>query len=261
MIPNITIIGTGRVAWQLGKRLVAKGLPVHQVVGRTTSHAKTLGEALGVSWANEWSAILPTTGWLLIAVRDDAIEAVARSLAALAPDALVTHTSGATTGAVLGQHFKRAGVFYPLQSFSMEQSPAWSKVPFCVDAGAESDIRILEITARKLGCRVYRVTDDQRMHLHVAAVFANNFTNHCFTIADKILKDHELPFEMLHPLMEATLSKAIHNPPALMQTGPAIRGDQETIRRHLHLLEDHPLWQQIYQDLSDSIDKDRTDNA
>jgi predicted short-subunit dehydrogenase-like oxidoreductase (DUF2520 family) len=100
---------------------------------------------------------------------------------------------------------------------------------------------------------VYQVNDEQRAVLHVAAVFANNFTNHCFSIAEKILDNADLPFEMLHPLMEETLAKAIMDSPAKMQTGPAVRGDEETINRHLLLLKKHPNWKTIYEDISNDI--------
>ena len=109
--------------------------------------------------------------------------------------------------------------------------------------------------AKTIGNLVYQVNDNQRAVLHVAAVFANNFTNHCFALAEKILEEADLPFEMLHPLMEETLAKALQDSPAKMQTGPAMRGDEETIRRHLSLLSQHPEWQALYANLSQSIQR------
>ena len=94
---------------------------------------------------------------------------------------------------------------------------------------------------------------EQRANLHVAAVFANNFANRCFAIAEKILEEKDLPFELLHPLMEETLAKALQDSPARMQTGPAMRGDEDTLRRHLLLLADHPAWMEIYRELSENI--------
>lgn len=250
---KIVLVGSGRVAWHLGKRLKAKGLPVAQVLSRNPEHARALGEALQTGWSDNWADVLPDADWLVVAVRDDAIGAVAEQLAAYVPGALVTHTSGATPGAVLAPHFKRYGVFYPLQTFSLERAPVWSKIPFCVDASTAPDIAFLEKTAARIGHRVYRVDDAQRAQLHVAAVFANNFANHCFAIAEKILREKDLPFELLHPLMEETLAKAIQNSPADMQTGPAVRGDAETIKRHLALLEQYPAWQELYRKMSESI--------
>lgn len=250
---KIIIAGSGRVAWQLGKRLKARGLPVAQVVSRTAEHARSLAGELNAQWTDDWSAILPDADWVLIAVRDDAIGEVGKAVAPYIPGALATHTSGATPGAVLQPYFRRFGVFYPLQSFSYERSPVWSKIPFCVDAQSDDDVLFLNKIAKTIGKLVYRVNDEQRSALHVAAVFANNFVNHCFTIAEKLLDEKELPFEMLHPLMEETLAKALRDSPARMQTGPALRGDADTVKRHLALLQKHPDWQELYKKLTSSI--------
>jgi len=252
-VSKIVIAGSGRIAWHLGKRLKAKGLPVSQVVSRTAEHAESLAGTLGARWTSDWAEVLPDADWLLIAVRDDAIDEVAAEISRYVPDALATHTSGATPGTVLKPFFKRYGVFYPLQSFSYDRTPVWSKIPFCVDAQSNEDVLFLKKIAKTIGNLVYRVDDEQRAALHVAAVFANNFANHCFTIAEKLLEEKDLPFEMLHPLMEETLAKALQDSPARMQTGPAVRGDAETIQRHLDLLRRHPQWLELYKKMSVNI--------
>ena len=253
---KIVIIGSGRIASHLGKRLKGKGLPISQVVSRTAAHAASLAHTLHADWTDDWTKVLPDVDWLLIAVRDDAIESVAAALAPFVPDALATHTSGGTAGSVLAPYFRRYGVFYPLQSFSLEHTPVWSKIPFCVDAQSEADVLFLKKVAKTIGNLVYRVNDEHRAALHVAAVFANNFANHCFTIAEKLLDEKGLPFELLHPLMEQTVAKALHDSPARMQTGPAVRGDADTLRRHLEQLENHPEWLDLYKRLSSSINPD-----
>lgn len=253
---RIVLIGAGRIAWHLGKRLKGKSLPVAQVINRSGARAQALAQALDADWSDDYTDALPDADWIILAVRDDAIEAVAAALSAHAPNALVTHTSGATPGAILKPYFERHGVFYPLQSFSLERMPVWSKIPFCVDAATPEDVVFLKKIAKTIGNLVYQVNDRQRAVLHVAAVFANNFANHCFTLSEKILEEADLPFEMLHPLMEETLAKALQDSPAKMQTGPAVRGDEETIRRHLSLLANHPEWQTLYANLSQSIQRD-----
>ncbi len=237
----------------MGQRLQAKGLTVVQVLNRTAAPARALAGALGTDWSDRWSDVRTDADWLLLAVRDDAIGPVAAALAPHVPQALATHTSGATPGAVLAPHFRRFGVFYPLQSFSQERRPAWSTIPFCVDAVDPDDLAFLKRTARKVGGRAWPVNDEQRAALHVAAVFANNFTNHCYTVAEALLAEQGLPFELLHPLMQETLAKALAYSPARMQTGPARRGDEATLRRHLALLAGHPDWQAMYAAVSRSI--------
>ncbi|MFN0015928.1 MAG: Rossmann-like and DUF2520 domain-containing protein [Saprospiraceae bacterium] len=255
--PNtIVIAGAGRIATHLGKRLRAKGLRVAQVLNRSADSARALATELRADWSDDWADIDRDADWVLVAVRDDAIAGVGQALAPYAPQALVTHTSGATPGAVLAPFFERYGVFYPLQSFSMERTPVWSKVPFCVDAGTEADVLVLKKIAKTIGNLVYQVNDEQRSVLHVAAVFANNFANHCFAIAEKILEEKDLPFELIHPLMEETIAKALIESPAKMQTGPAVRGDLDSMQRHLDWLTAHPAWRELYLGLSKSINPD-----
>lgn len=250
---KIVIVGAGRIAWHLGKRLKSKGLPVVQIISRSAEHAEALGESLHTPWTDSPAELLPDADWIILAVRDDAIEEVAATFAPFVQNSLVTHTSGGTAGALLAPYFERYGVFYPLQSFSLEHTPVWSKIPFCVDAQSDEDVLFLKKIAKTIGNLVYRVTDEQRAQLHVAAVFANNFANRCFAIAEKILDEKDLPFELLHPLMEETLAKALQDSPARMQTGPAMRGDVDTVRRHLNLLAENPEWQEIYRELSENI--------
>lgn len=252
-LQKIVLIGAGRVASHLGKRLKAKGLDLVQVLNRTAGPARALANELKIDWSDRWSEVRPDADWLLVAVRDDAIGDVAAALASHVPQALVTHTSGATPGTILAPYFQRFGVFYPLQSFSAERIPTWSTIPFCVDANAPSDLIFLKKTARKVGGRAWPVDDEQRAALHVAAVFANNFANHCFTVAEALLGEQGLPFHLLHPLLAETLAKALAHSPAHVQTGPAQRGDQATMQRQLTQLTAHPDWQAIYAAISASI--------
>lgn len=247
------MVGAGRIAVHLGRRLRAKGLRIVQVVNRSAPAAQALAGELRSDWSDDWSAILPEADWVILAVRDDAIADTGALLAPYLTDALVTHTSGATPGAVLAPYFRRYGVFYPLQSFSHERTPVWSRIPFCVDAHSADDLLVLKRVAKVIGNLVYQVNDEQRAVLHVAAVFANNFANHCFALAEKILETSDLPFEMLHPLMEETLNKALHESPSKMQTGPALRGDTDTLKRHLQWLEQYPEMRDLYARLSQSI--------
>ncbi len=253
MPDTIVIAGAGRIATHLGKRLRAKGLRVAQVLNRSADSARELAGELRADWSDDWADIDRKADWVLVAVRDDAIAGVGEALAPYVPDALITHTSGATPGTVFAPWFERYGVFYPLQSFSKERMPIWSKVPFCVDARVEEDVVLLKKLAKTIGNLVYRVNDEQRAVLHIAAVFANNFANHCFSIAEKILEEKDLPFELIHPLMEETLAKALLESPAKMQTGPAIRGDMDSMLRHLEGLRMHPEWRDLYIGLSKSI--------
>jgi predicted short-subunit dehydrogenase-like oxidoreductase (DUF2520 family) len=259
--PIIVIAGAGRVATQLGLQLVRSQLPVAQVLGRSPDTTQHLAEQLGAKPIYNPADLRTDADWVLLAVPDDDIAAVGEQVARVIPNALITHTSGATPGAVLAPFCRFYGVFYPLQTFSMHRQPNWPEIPLCVDAKDTDDIYWLKNMAERLGCTAREVNDAQRAQLHVAAVFANNFSNHCFHIAEELLKAAALPFNMLHPLIEETARKAVSTSPATAQTGPAVRGDEVTQARHIALLEKHPDWQKLYQLLSEGIAAGIKDNS
>jgi predicted short-subunit dehydrogenase-like oxidoreductase (DUF2520 family) len=147
----------------------------------------------------------------------------------------------------------RGGVFYPLQTFSPGRAIDWPAVPLCIEAADAAAEAILLTLARSLSHDVRRLNSAQRLKLHVAAVFANNFTNHLLGIADALLAEAELPPELLAPLVRETVDKALANPPFVVQTGPAVRHDAPTLAAHHAALAAHPAWQALYAQLTASI--------
>ncbi|MEL7220745.1 MAG: DUF2520 domain-containing protein [Bacteroidota bacterium] len=255
---DIVLIGAGNVAWHLGARLFQMGKDVVHVHARSAQNAVQLATVLHCEGSNQVDKIPTTADLYLIAVNDTAIASVAEQLADLIhPNSLLVHTSGATPSTVFQAHFNRHGVFYPLQTFSKGRAVDFSQVPLCICAEHAEDFNKLESLARELSNQVYAVSDEQRLQLHLAAIFVNNFTNYLQHIGGEILKKHQLPAEILHPLLVETVAKLEDLSAKDAQTGPAIRGDQPTIERHLTLLETQSEWRAIYQLLSDSIQHDR----
>ncbi len=255
---KIVLIGAGNVATHLGRKLVEVGHEVEQVFSRDLPKAKRLGEQLAsVYVTNDLDEITTQADLYIIAVHDDAIGEVADRLAKIGlADNLIVHTSGATPMQVFAEaapSLEQVGVFYPLQTFSKIRQPNFQQIPICVDARQPEDLRLLKHLGKQLSEHVYHINDEKRATLHLAAVFVNNFTNHLFAIGDKILKDGNLPFEMVLPLIRETVGKLEDGSPAAMQTGPAIRHDEATIQRHLHLLEGQPALQEIYRALTKNI--------
>ena len=184
----------------------------------------------------------------IIAVSDNAIEKVA----ALIPykNTLIVHTSGSISIDAILQDQK--GVFYPLQSFSKNDRVDFSKIPICIEATYEKNLQLLEQLASKMSTKVYTINSQQRKQLHLAAVFVNNFTNHCYTIAQEICEQDQIPFEVLHALLEKTAQKAIALSPSDAQTGPAKRNDTKVIDEHLAMLQENN-HKSIYKILTASI--------
>ncbi len=253
-IKTITIIGSGNVAFHLGQRFVEKGVDVEAVCSRNKNHAETLAKTLGTTGISNYSKIPRTSDMYIIAVSDDAIADVVQELGSyLAKDALVYHTSGSVSSEAVRSFFTKGGVFYPLQTFSKSRSTDFDKLPICLHTEDTASKDRLEALARSICPNVHWVDDQQRASLHVAAVFVNNFTNHLYHIGHQLCEKEQVSFDLLRPLIEETALKIQKHPPREMQTGPARRGDEQTIQKHLDYLKDDSTLTALYRLLSQSI--------
>ncbi len=254
---RIVLIGAGRVASQLGPALRNEGVSIEQVVARTrpdTLAGTCTAQALAI---DELSGLIVDADLYLLAVSDGAIRQVSRQLAAYLPVyARLVHTSGATPLHELSDHFHHRGVFYPLQTFSDHRTVDFREIPFCIEASTTTYEEDLLAFAKKLSSNVHLINGEEREVLHVAAVFANNFTNHLYAISQEILDQHQLPFDLLRPLIRETASKVQEQSPRDAQTGPSRRGDQATLDRHLAFLrKHHPEILDLYEQVSKSIEQ------
>ena len=251
---RIGLFGTGRVAGQLAPALVAAGHRLAFVWSRTLSTAKSLAATLpGTPALATLAPPLPPADVYLLAVPD---AAVAPMLAGIAwpAGALVAHLAGALPLAVFDhQPAVRGGVFYPLQTFSPGRAIDWPAVPLFIEGRDPAAEDTLLALAGSLSRQVLRLDSARRLTLHVAAVFANNFTNHLLGIADALLAEAALPPKLLAPLVHETVAKALANPPFTVQTGPAVRRDAPTLAAHHAALAAHPAWQALYAQLTASV--------
>ena len=189
---------------------------------------------------------IPKADITIIVVTDDAIAEVSSKI----KNPLVVHTSGACSINEL-KNTTNKGVFYMLQTFSLEKKVELNEVPFCLEAENKKDEDQLKELANLLSKKIYTVKSEQRKALHVAAVFVNNFTNYMYKIGNDICKEHQVPFDILLPLIKETASKIETLLPEKAQTGPAIRNDKKTIKNHLDLLNIEQ--QKIYKMITKSI--------
>lgn len=249
---KVVCIGSGNVATHLAVALKATGANIIQVWSKSLDNALVLAERIDAQAISEFQDIDVSADLYLISVKDDAISFVAAALDKVR--GLVVHTSGATDIGVLAS-LKNYGVLYPLQTFSKSKPLDFSGVPLCIEAGSAAVLAQLKRIAEQLSGAVYEVGSDKRKILHLSAVFACNFVNHLYAMGNDILNDHHLDFEMLRPLIMETAEKVQQDLPAYVQTGPAIRNDDQTIQKHLELLAGRPELQEIYQTLSNSIKK------
>lgn len=250
---KIVLIGCGNVGYHLGRRLKKRGAKIVQVHSRTKKRAKRLAKKIKVAYTTDLGKIVSDADLYILAVRDDAIAEVAEKISQITTNALMVHTSGATPSTVFQTYTNRYGIFYPLQTFSIDRAANFKTIPMCVDAVEHEDFVFLKQLAEQICRNVYHITDEQRAILHVAAVFVNNFTNHLFHIGESIVEKEGLSFDILKPLMKETVEKIMVYPAKSMQTGPAIRGDKKTIERHLKYLEQYPDYQELYKKITEDI--------
>mgnify|MGYP003117222393 CR=1 FL=1 len=184
----------------------------------------------------------------LLALKDDVLEDFSKKITD--SGALVVHTSGAVRMNVL-QNFGRSGVFYPLQTFSKSKEVEFTTIPICVEANSASDKEVIFKMASEISTKVFEISSEQRKSLHVAAVFVSNFVNLLYTEGEIICKQNNVPFKILHPLIQETAGKILNISPREAQTGPAKRKDQQVITAHLGMLSEEQ--KEIYSLLTKSI--------
>lgn len=185
----------------------------------------------------------------IIAVSDNAIAELSTALPF--QDKLVVHTSGNTPLQNIDSK-NRAGVFYPLQSFKKDKKVDWSEVPLLIEASIENDLKLLLKLANSMSDNVYKISSQQRSTIHLTAVFVNNFVNHLYSIGSDLCEMEQIPFEVFIPLIKQTTKSLNTTTPKVAQTGPAVRGDTNTIESHLEQLKD-PLHKEIYKSITRSI--------
>ncbi len=252
MIQNIVIIGSGNVAWHLGKVLFEAGYNIQEVYSRNIDNAKNLAQRYGANSLDEISNIGHSAHIYIIAVNDDAIVSVCESMPCV--DGVVVHTSG-STGFNSLEKFKNFGVLYPFQTLTKDKAVNFKNVQLLIEGNSPEVLGLIKQLSTDLSNKVMETTYEQRKQLHIAAIFASNFVNHFYSIANSFLKEKNLPFDLLLPLIEETTDKIRHLEPRLAQTGPASRGDQVVIAKHLAELRKNPDYQLIYELLTKSIQK------
>lgn len=250
---DIVMVGAGNLATHLAKILYNSGYNVLQVYSRTEKSAKELATLVEAGYTTNLDNLNGKAGIYICALKDDALLQLIPRLTPTNPNALWLHTAGSIPMQVWEGYAERHGVIYPLQTFSKHREVDFKQIPLFIEVNHEGDLGIVEYMAHRLTDKVYRASSEQRKHLHLAAVFACNFTNHMYVLADELLDKWGLPFESILPLIDETANKVHQLKPRQAQTGPAARNDQEVMNNHLQLLSDTPHMHKVYDLLSKSI--------
>lgn len=250
---NIAIIGSGNLAWHLAPELENAGHRVIEVYSQTPKNAKALQNRLYHAEINPSLDFSDSEAEIfIICVTDDAIEEVTQEIV-LSEKAIIFHTSGSQSISKLGYTAtENIGVLYPLQTFTKSKQVTFEDIPILIEAENAYTSKTLKKLAKSISSKVQTVCSRDRIAIHVSAVFACNFTNHFFEVAEKLLVKQGFDFDLLRPLIAETINKSLDLGPAKAQTGPAARGDMEILDKHMDFLEGND-YQEVYRMITDKI--------
>jgi len=250
--PGIILIGAGKLAWHLGPALVDGGYPIIQVYSRSEASARALGDKMGVAWTSDAGALDQEADLLLFCIPDRAIKEFPCFIE-LKKKVMMVHTAGSVPMDIFSGIARRYGVLYPLMTFTKERILDTGNIPFCIEGSDPETLNTLENIAGSISKQVYRFNSEERKKLHLAGIIANNFSNHMYQLAEELLLESGMDFNLLKPLIQETAAKVMEINPGMAQTGPASRNDEEVMQDHADLLKDHPELQKLYTFVSGSI--------
>jgi predicted short-subunit dehydrogenase-like oxidoreductase (DUF2520 family) len=229
---RIVLIGKGRLATNLEPALAAAGHEVVMVNSRTLEGLPMEADAF------------------IIAVKDSVLTEVIVAVTKGRESQVFMHTAGSMPMELFQGKAAHYGVFYPMQSFSKERQVDFSEIPTFIEASDEKAMTVIRRLAESVTGRVYELSSADRQYLHLAAVFACNFANHCYAMAADVLERHGMNFDVMLPLIDETARKVHQLHPLEAQTGPAVRYDENVIRHQMQLLEDSPVMKDLYERMS-----------
>jgi predicted short-subunit dehydrogenase-like oxidoreductase (DUF2520 family) len=250
-IKTVTIVGAGNVGWHMARALYQAGITIDHVVSRTKRHAEELAAVVSAVPMTNVSGIERSPDMFLLCVNDDTLVNVVEEYFGF--DVLVVHTSGSSGREIFQNRKGKFGVFYPLQTFTRNIEMTYGTIPFFVEGTSKEVVDQLKKLAELISGIVFEADSERRQMLHMAAVFACNFSNHLAAIADELLTATGLNFELLLPLIEETNRKLRSMDPVSAQTGPAVRNDRKIVEKHLRSLEGMPEEQELYRLLTKNI--------
>ncbi|MDR0829285.1 MAG: DUF2520 domain-containing protein [Prevotellaceae bacterium] len=248
---KVVIIGSGNVARSLAHALPYCGCAVEQIFSRNLLSAESLALEIGSDFTDDFEKISTDADFYIYAVSDDALRVVAEQVKA--KSGIHLHTSGSVEMNVFEGKKENFGVLYPFQTFSKQKLADFKNIPIFIEANSQKNLDIIFDFAKNISNNVLKINSLQRKEIHLAGVFACNFSNFFYSIADDILRKNGLPFEIILPLIEESVQKLHFISPKEAQTGPAVRGDKKIIGEHLKMLADNKDLCEIYRLISGYI--------
>jgi len=248
---KIIFLGSGNLATRLSLEMHRKGMQIGQVYSHTPENAQQLAALLGCPWTTDPETVDTDADLYVFSLKDTVLADV---IARVRPnEGLWVHTAGSMPMDVFRGHAHRYGVLYPMQTFSKDCPVDFKEIPVFVEASTPDVLAQTEQLARSVSDRVEEMSTERRRRLHLAAVFACNFVNHCYALAADVLGRDGIPFDVMWPLIDETARKVHRLPPVEAQTGPAVRYDRNVMDRQCAMLDGEPERKALYEMMSRSI--------
>lgn len=250
---QVVLIGAGNLATNLGLALRDAGHEIVSVFSRTMTSAQQLAVLTGGEATDNVDTLPKVADIFIVAVKDAVLASLIPQLTKGREGQLFVHTAGSMPMSLFEDCGVRYGVFYPMQTFSKQHRVSFSEISIFLEAGDAAVLGVLHALAGSISHRVFELDSNRRKYLHLAAVFACNFANHCYALSAEVLEAQGIPFDVMLPLIDETARKVHTLHPLRAQTGPAVRYDENVIKMQSNLLSAHPAMQELYEQLSRSI--------
>lgn len=228
----LALVGPGRAGTTMAAALRERGWRIVAVAGRNPDAPSTRAAALGFDApAVTIEAAAIDADLVIVATPDAAIDEVgARLAAAVRPDTLVIHLSGARGLDALAAVPARVGALHPLQTLpSPDAGLELLAGSWCAVAG-DPQVAALAVA---LDLRPIELDDEDRARYHAAACIASN---HVVALLDQVATVAPIPLDAYLPLVRAAVENVASLGPSAALTGPVARGDVDTVRGHLDAL-------------------------
>ena len=249
---NVVFIGAGNVATHLSKAMKEAGFYIKQVYSRSEDSAKRLAGVLDCGYSTDIQNVMQDADIYVFSLKDDILPEIISSMPT--KGGIWIHTAGSINIDIFQKHTESYGVIYPMQTLSKSRETDFSKIPLFVEGNTKSVENEIFDIASMLSNNVSLMTSEKRKYLHLAAVFACNFSNYMYTLASHILEKQGIDRYILQPLIDETANKLHSMSPKDAQTGPAVRYDRKIIDRHLSMLDDENM-RKLYEMISENINK------
>ena len=244
---TITLIGTGRLSFNLMNEILEiESLQLNQIYGRSMFRPKHISD--DIDYIKDFDN-LKHSDFYFICVSDDQILNVSKRLNV--NDRVVVHLSGSTEMSIL-LHHQNFGVFYPLQTFSYESELSFKEIPILIEANNKKTLAKINTLAKLFSRKVRKMNSKKRLICHLSATIANNFSNHMIVTAEKILENNKIDKKLIRPLVFETIKKLQKMNAVDAQTGPAVRNDLLTIKKHMKQLNESEFLN-LYKEITKSI--------